>query len=113
MHTEVPESDSDAPSLHFVPECSQLRSNAIFRVSVKVTYEAKATAKPIVFHKYVFEDASNFEIQRYQNHDWTVWDNPEKGGCGFMIVDDPDVSINVGQDDKFTGLRSGEFWTTS
>lgn len=30
-----------------------------------------------------------------------------------MIVDDPDVSVNVSQDENFVSLRPGSYWSTS
>jgi len=74
--------------------------------------------QPITFHTYAFEalegPREGFRIQRRSKLDsqkWVAFEIDED--FGFMIVDDPDVPINVGQDENFETLQPGESWITS
>jgi hypothetical protein len=111
--TKHMERDPHAPHLSVALECpSTSRQNHLLEVTVKVTYEAQTTARPMTFHKRVFEDDESYQLGRLRNGTWENYDD-ENGGYGFRIVDDPDVSINVGQHDHFASLQPGESWTTT
>ena len=108
------ELDSDAPKVSVSLECpSTFRRDFPFEVTVKVTYQAEATAQPITFHTWVFEDDDNYQLGRLCNGIWENYDDEHSRGCGFLIVDDPDVPVNVSQNDRFASLHPGESWTTS
>ncbi|KAH7380165.1 hypothetical protein BKA66DRAFT_442479 [Pyrenochaeta sp. MPI-SDFR-AT-0127] len=108
-HTER---DPDAPNLRVSLECpSTFHSDNILEVTVKVTYEVQVTKQPITFHTHVFEDYDNYQLKRLRNGTWENYDD-ESGGCGFRIVDDPDVPVTVGQYGHFVSLQPGESWTT-
>lgn len=108
--------DPDAPQLRVVLECSStfLRhdSNARFEVSVKVIYEAERFGRPITFRTRPFEDNYNYQLGRRCNGTWKNFEHPGKSITGFMLVDDPDVPVTVGQDDRFVDLQPGETWMT-
>lgn len=111
-HTFPSQHDAEAPNLKVTLECpSILRRRTPFDVSVKLTYNADATAQPVVFHNYIFNTDEYLEIHQLEGEDWVIFDSDS--GTGWQIWDDPDVFINVGQDDNFVSLRPGESWTTS
>jgi hypothetical protein len=104
--------DPAAPRLKVRLECPPtLREDIVFEVKVKVTYEAEATAQPITFHTYIFENWDNYQLGRLCNGTWENYDDESANG-GFRIVDDPDVPVKVGLNERFVSLRPGESWTT-
>lgn len=107
------ERDPDAPKLDITLSCSpMLRRSGIFNVAATVTYDAPPTARPITFHDHIFAHPDCYQIYRLDKEKWQVFDNDE--GCsGFRIVDDPDISVNVSQDDSFVSLQPGASWTTT
>jgi hypothetical protein len=105
--------DSSAPSLKVqLDSPSTFREDVVFEVQVKVTYEAETTAQPITFHTRLFENSDNYQLGRLCNGAWENYDD-ESGGCGYRIMDDPDVPVKVGLNERFSSLRPGESWTTS
>ncbi|KAF2126195.1 hypothetical protein P153DRAFT_433982 [Dothidotthia symphoricarpi CBS 119687] len=106
--------DPDAPNLSVLLECpSSFRQDILFEVTVKVTYHAEATARPIIFHTRIFNDIHWYQVGRLCNGTWEGYDNGKSGCCGFLIVDDPDVPVNVSQNDRFASLQPGQSWTTT
>ncbi|CAO2648047.1 Nn.00g089690.m01.CDS01 [Neocucurbitaria sp. VM-36] len=106
--------DPDAPNLSVLLECSStFRQDILFDVTVKVTYQAEPTAQAIIFHTRLFEDSDYYQLGRLCNGIWENYDDEESRGCGFLLVDSPDVAVNVGQSDHFASLQPGETWTTS
>jgi hypothetical protein len=111
--TKHMEQDPDAPNLSVSLECpSSFRHDSFFEVTVKVTYEAQATTRPITFHTLIFKDYENYQLGRLCNGTWRNYADKSEG-CGFRIVDDPDVSVIVGQHDHFASLQPGDSWMTS
>jgi hypothetical protein len=109
------ERDPDAPNLRVSLKCAPtIQSKGILEVAVRVTYEEQeqGTARPVTFHTRVFEAYDNYQLGRYRNGVWENYDD-ESGGSGFQIMDDPDVPVTVGQDNRFASLQPGESWTTS
>jgi hypothetical protein len=104
---------------------STVSRHEILDVVVKVTYDGRAglesekqEVRPITFHKYAFEaldgPREGFRLYRRSKVDNRGWETCKlDDGTGFMIVDDPDVSVCVGQDENFVTLHPGQFWTTS
>jgi hypothetical protein len=68
-------------------------------------------SKPFTFHTHIFTTIpTRGHLQRLRSGNWEKcigqWYNP-----GFMI-DDPDVSVMVGESKRFVSLYPGEEWTT-
>ncbi|KAF2729340.1 hypothetical protein EJ04DRAFT_556160 [Polyplosphaeria fusca] len=103
-----------APKLSVALECpTSLSLGTVFEVSIKVTYDAMPDARPIIFHAHVFDTEDNLQLHRLEGDNWNVCEDFGDEG-GFLLVDDPDVPINVAQDtEKFVSLRPGESWSTS
>jgi len=84
-------------------------------ITVKVTYESprKGYARPIVFHTYPFLDnQTKREGYRLYCQRDDKWEKFEKDGAtGFILVDDPDVQVNVATDKHFQCLSPGESWS--
>lgn len=78
---------------------------------VRVLYEAEAGARSVTFHTHVFQDNNSYQTGRLQDGQWVNYDDDD--GCGYRIMDDPDVLVNVNQSEHFVSLRPGESWTTS
>jgi hypothetical protein len=107
------ERDPNTSHLSVTLECSStFRPGHLLEVTVKVTYEAQATARQVTFHTVIFEDDRNYQLGRLRSWAWANYDD-EDAQCGFRIMDDPDVPINVGQDNHFTSLQPGESWMTT
>jgi hypothetical protein len=103
--------DPAAPQLSVTLECPpNVHHGLTLTISIKVTYEAEASAKPITFHAMVFETHEVYALYRLQNRVWKMWDIGDM--CGWRIVDDPEVPVKVGLDEQFTSLRPGESWIT-
>ena len=111
--TEHMERDPDAPNLNVSLTCPPLfHQNTHLEVTVQVAYDAPVAARPITLHRHHFEDDCSYQLGRLCDGTWRNYDD-EDGGCGFRIVDDPDVPVTVGQHDHFVDLQPGESWTTS
>ncbi|KAF3920102.1 hypothetical protein AA313_de0201430 [Arthrobotrys entomopaga] len=114
-----------APIIRVELECpSTVTRNEVFDVVVKVTYdgianihEQQQVARPVTFHTYAFEALNGpregFRLKRRSKVDSTEWEPCElDDGTGFMIADEPDVSVHVGEDENFVTLEPGHSWTT-
>lgn len=89
-------------------------------VTTKVIYHGLADGaedgRPITFRLYALQNLdtlaegfhlycrSNGKWERYYDHDFV---------CGWKIYDDPDIPVNVSQDEGFVSLQPGECWTWS
>lgn len=74
----------------------------------KVTYEAPSDARSIIFHAWPIQQ-EGCRFYRWWHPRWQEIYNGDMG-C-YMIVDEPDVEIQVGRDDAhFVSLRPGESW---
>jgi hypothetical protein len=105
------ERDPEAPHLSVILKCSStFRPNSHPEVTVNVTYEAQASSRPVTFHTPVFKDDGNYQLGWLCDGVWENY-NDVNGGCGFMIVDDPDVPVTVGQHDHVATLQPDESWT--
>jgi hypothetical protein len=84
-------------------------------VTVKTTYESPEIkdARPIIVHTYPFFNyQSAKEGSRLYRRRNDRWGECEGGGeCGCIILDDPDVELNVSTHDHFESLLAGETWT--
>ncbi|KAL4736659.1 hypothetical protein BDV11DRAFT_172724 [Aspergillus similis] len=65
-----------------------------------------ADAKPIIIHDYTFS-GDNFRLQRRYHEQWKTYFNDERNP-GWMIVDEPDVEVNVTDSSFFCSLKPGE-----
>jgi hypothetical protein len=72
----------------------------------------------VIFHKYLLEVPEGPREGYYLYHrrggsaEWGSGYEPEDEEEGFMIVDDPDVSVRPAEHKDFISLRPGETWTT-
>ncbi|KAJ6103768.1 hypothetical protein N7486_003990 [Penicillium sp. IBT 16267x] len=95
-------------------------------ITVKITYDGltndayeavQADAKPIIIHDYPF-GPDNFRLQRrcpnYDPPQWeTYYDEERDANRGWIMVDDPDVEVNVADSEFFRSLQLGETFTKS
>jgi len=105
----------DAPKLMAHLECPPaLTLNASFDITLKVTYDAGKTARPITFHTHHLEGLETLRLYRRYGTDWVLCDFQSDGNMGFLIVDEPNVEVNVGWNGKFfVSLQPGESWSTT
>lgn len=79
-----------------------------------MTYEAAPESSPIIFHTAPFESwyglREGFRLYRRQGD---LWETVEEDDSCYMIVDEPDIAVNVVQDENFASLQPGQTWTTS
>ncbi|CAM1501516.1 Fc.00g035000.m01.CDS01 [Cosmosporella sp. VM-42] len=104
-----------APTLSVSLECEkEAPLYGIALVMVNVVYEAPPESPPIIFHTYPFISwwgpREGYRLYRRQGD---LWKTIQNDTTGFMIVDDPDVKVNVSEDENFASLRAGQSWTTS
>lgn len=103
------------------------KSEEVF-ITVKITYDGltnedheaiNVDAKPIIIHDYPFR-SDNFRLQRrchdYDPSDedspqWKTYFDDERNE-GWIIVDEPDVEINVADSEFFRCLQPGESFVT-
>jgi hypothetical protein len=94
----------------------------VFDVVVRVTFEpfydqSINSSKSMTFHTYAFTtlDGPRDGLRLYRRHgkDNDEWQTCKLDIGSFMIVDDPDVTVCVGQHPHFVSLHSGESWTTT
>ncbi|KAJ7034600.1 hypothetical protein C8F04DRAFT_1101526 [Mycena alexandri] len=89
-----------------------------FDVTAKVTYDgvsdnSSLPARPIILHKYTLDCEGQQLYRRDANrNNWEKCDFPA-GTTGFMIVDDPDVAVQVAKHEDFVSLAPGESWSTT
>ncbi|GES65444.1 hypothetical protein ATEIFO6365_0010037000 [Aspergillus terreus] len=84
-------------------------------ITVKITYEGLANGdheascadtQPIIIHDYPFS-GDNFRLQRRCHEQWKTYFDDEQNP-GWMIVDEPDVEVNVADSAFFCSLKPGE-----
>ncbi|KAH4848055.1 hypothetical protein HBI46_091450 [Parastagonospora nodorum] len=108
----IVERGTNAPVLTLTLECpSKICHGETVEAVVRVTYEAEASARPVTFHTNVFQDNNSYQTGRLKDGNWVNYD--DDSGCGYRIMDDPDVLVTVGQSEHFVSLEPGESWTTS
>jgi hypothetical protein len=79
-----------------------------------VAYEAAPESSPIIFHSFPFVSwGGPREGYRLYRRRGEVWETIIDDATCFMIVDEPDVDVNVSQDENFASLQPGQSWTTS
>lgn len=106
------ERNKNAPVLVLRLECpSTIGRDEIIEAVVKVTYQADASARPITFHTWVFDDDDSYQVGKLRNNVWVNHDYD--AGCGYRIMDNPDVPVTVSQHEQFASSSPGEYWTTS
>lgn len=76
-------------------------------MKTSVVYEAPPGSPPITFHS---DYLRWYNLYRRRGDKWELI---EDDTTGFMIVDEPDVAVNVSQSEYFTSLQPGQAWTTS
>ncbi|KAE8140181.1 hypothetical protein BDV38DRAFT_269201 [Aspergillus pseudotamarii] len=72
-----------------------------------VRYHGNSTNRPIIFYNHML--LANLHHYRLKKDQWELWDR----GCPGILLDGPDVTVNVTQDWNFVFLKPGEFWTFS
>jgi hypothetical protein len=80
-----------------------------FKVALHIKYEETfPKLDPVTFHLDRFH--SHFDLlQRESKQGLDMWERcPTENTTGFMIVDDPDVRVNVAQHESFASLKQGE-----
>lgn len=83
-------------------------------VKITVVYEAAPESSPITFHSFPFQSwYGPREGYRLYRRRGDIWETVEEDDACFMIVDEPDVAVNVSLDENFASLEAGEAWTTS
>ncbi|KAK1950835.1 hypothetical protein LY78DRAFT_742473 [Colletotrichum sublineola] len=105
-----------------------LRGRGYFDVEIVIKYEGveRGDDQPMTFHWLSLvsdQQPGGFQIYRRRRGDAPGGSSAESGtwesceleetSAGFMIVDEPDISVRVGQHKHFTSLRPGETWTTT
>lgn len=82
-------------------------------IKSSVIYEAVPGSLPIIFHNCFFvgrwAPREGYRLYRRQGD---KWENIVDDTTCYMIVDEPDIAVNVSQDEDFTSLQPGESWTT-
>ncbi|KAH5442398.1 hypothetical protein HBI23_132070 [Parastagonospora nodorum] len=110
--TSIVERSPGAPIFTLEIECpSTIRQDETVEAVVRVTYKAEASARPVTFHTNVFQDNNSYQTGQFREGNWVNYD--DDSGCGYRIMDDPDVLVMVGQSEHFVSLGPGESWTTS
>ena len=92
-------------------ECEEksIDTNSTAHIRIGVRYEANPGSRPITFHAHPF---LAWGYQLYRRDEDGNWESIEDDTTGFMIVDDPDVTINVTRDENFATLDPGQTWST-
>jgi hypothetical protein len=107
----------NAPKFSITLDCAAiLRRDEDLDITVTLTYSAPASARAVTFHTYLLSHPDAYQLQRLIDGEWEICNDGSDGSdgcCGFRIVDDPDVALNVGTSEHFTSLSPGESWTTS
>ena len=113
-HENLAELDPRAPKLRIALDCSPtLRHNVLFDITVKVTYDADLSARPITFHTHVFKGSEHFRLYRLHEGNWIAWNKEHEEGAGFILPAVDDVSVHVSEDKDFVSLQPGHSWTAS
>jgi hypothetical protein len=103
--------------LSVVLECEKtVAQDGAAHIKISVVYEAAPESLPITFHSLPFVSwygpREGYRLYRRRGDKWETVEDDEDDAC-FMIVDDPDVAVNVSQDEDFASLQPGQTWTTS
>ncbi|KAK2774667.1 kinesin light [Colletotrichum kahawae] len=124
-----------APIFSTTLQCpATIQGRAYFDVEVIIKYEGTegpsgqqtSNAQPVTFHWLSLISGQGpdkgFELYRRRGeveaggrsnvaNDWDLC-HIEETSAGFMVVDDPDITVCVGKHKHFTALQPGETWTT-
>ncbi|KAE8410247.1 hypothetical protein BDV36DRAFT_131366 [Aspergillus pseudocaelatus] len=77
--------------------------------SLHVRYQGGPTDRPIIFRNHVIWDM--FRSYRLEDGLWELQEGP--CGCPGLFLDDPDITVNVAEDEGFVTLKPGECWSPS
>ncbi|KAG4435771.1 hypothetical protein IFR05_008745 [Cadophora sp. M221] len=108
-----------APKMSVTLECNKsVPLNGTETMKIIVLYEALAGISAITFHNFPFKSWHSHRegyrlYRRRANTNSNTWEAIIDDTTSFMIVDDPDVSVHVTQDENFASLRPGQTWRTS
>ncbi|BAE66148.1 unnamed protein product [Aspergillus oryzae RIB40] len=72
--------------------------------SLHVRYQGSPTDRPIIFRNHVIWDM--FRSYRLEDGLWELQEGP--CGCPGLFLDDPDITVNVAEDEGFVTLKPGE-----
>lgn len=92
---------------------SQMARHGDMVITTKVSYEKSVDtvdARPIIFHTHRFVPPYN--IYRLRSSKWTRCETEDSTMTGWILVDNPDVPVNVSENSKFVSLEPGEQWTS-
>lgn len=92
-------------------ECEEksIATSGTAHIKISVKYEADPGSRPITFHSHPF---LAWGYQLYRRVEDGSWESIEDDTTGFMILDDPDLTVNVTRDENFATLNPGQTWTT-
>lgn len=123
-------SSPGAPVLKTTLECSPiLYLDEPFRVTARIELENTGPdSRPITFHTFnvdtvcfwlfrkrkpkALQARNSDDEYRLDELEWEYCE-PESDCGGYLIVDDPDVTVKVGDRRKFISLQPGEIWECS
>lgn len=90
--------------------------NGVLTVKITALYDAPAGSSPITFHSLPllswYGPREGHRLYR-RRANANVWETIEDNTQGFMIVDEPDVYVNVVQNEDFASLQPGMTWSIS
>lgn len=77
--------------------------------SLHVRYHGGPTDQPIIFRNHVI-----WELLRSYRLESGLWELQEGPcGCSGLFLDDPNITVNVVEDEGFITLKPGEYWSPS
>ncbi|GAQ45865.1 hypothetical protein AtubIFM56815_004129 [Aspergillus tubingensis] len=77
--------------------------------SLHVCYHGSPTDQPIIFRNHVI-----WELLRSYRLESGLWELQEGPcGCSGLFLDDPNITVNVVEDEGFITLKPGEYWSPS
>ncbi|RDK46667.1 hypothetical protein M752DRAFT_323197 [Aspergillus phoenicis ATCC 13157] len=77
--------------------------------SLHVRYHGGPTDQPIIFRNHVI-----WELLRSYRLESGLWELQEGPcGCSGLFLDDPNMTVNVVEDEGFITLKPGEYWSPS
>ncbi|GAA90195.1 UbiA prenyltransferase family protein [Aspergillus luchuensis IFO 4308] len=77
--------------------------------SLHVRYHGGPTDQPIIFRNHVI-----WELLRSYRLESGLWELQEGPcGCAGLFLDDPNITVNVVEDEGFITLKPGEYWSRS
>ncbi|KAE8373295.1 hypothetical protein BDV26DRAFT_285238 [Aspergillus bertholletiae] len=77
--------------------------------SLHVHYHGGPTDRPIIFRNHIIWEL--FRSYRLEDGLWELQEGP--WGCSGLFLDDPDITVNVAEDEGFVTLKPGEYWSPS